>query len=47
MTYKNDKLFLNSEDFTVKTFCNETMTLINEADISVIVVDLKLIVLKI
>ena len=46
MAYKNNKLFHNSEDFTVKTFCNETMTLINEAGISVIVDDFKLIVLK-
>ena len=46
MAYKNNKLFHNSEDFTVKAFCNETMTLINEADISVIVDDFKLIVLK-
>ena len=42
MAYRNNKLFHNSEDFTVNT-CNETtMTSINDADNSVIVADLKL-----
>ena len=35
------KLFYNSEDDIVKTFNETTMTLINEADHSEIVVDLK------
>ena len=41
MAYKNSKLFHNSEDSTVKTSNETTMTLINDAENSVIVVDLK------
>ena len=32
MAYKNNKQFYNSEDFIVKTFNEETMTLINDTD---------------
>ena len=42
MAYTNNKMFHNSEDFTVKAVDEETMTLINDADNSVVVVDLKL-----
>ena len=43
MAYTNNKLCHNSEDFTANTKFNETiMTLINDADNSVIAVDLEL-----
>ena len=42
MAYRNNKLFHNSEDFIVKSFDEEKMTLINDTDNSEIVVDLKL-----
>ena len=42
MAYTNNKQFYNSEDFIVKTFNEETMTLINDTDNSEITVDLKL-----
>ena len=41
MAYKSNKLFHNSEDFTLTTFNETTMTLINGADHLTIVVDLK------
>ena len=40
VAYKN-KLFHNSEDVVVKSFCNENMTLLNDTDKSEIIVDLK------
>ena len=42
MAYKHNKLVHNSDDFIVKSFNEETMTLINDTNNSGIVVDLTL-----
>ena len=41
IAYNKSKLFYNSGDFVVKSFCNGNITFINDIDNSEIIVDLK------